>query len=58
MTLGPGESRPNRVAERYLGERTSVAGATLLFDQIDLAANVAPRAISMRSTRRPGRSRA
>ena len=41
MSLAAGAGPARRVTERYLGERTSVSGNLLVFDQIDLAANVA-----------------
>ncbi|MEO7273443.1 MAG: hypothetical protein ABIX28_18525, partial [Vicinamibacterales bacterium] len=41
MSLAPGASAPRRAADRYLGERSSISGRLLVFDQIDVAANVA-----------------
>jgi len=41
MALSPGAVGPRQIAERYLGERTSVNGDLVVFDQVDLAASVA-----------------
>ncbi len=40
MALEPGVSGPRRVTTRYLGERVAPAGALVVFDQVDVQANV------------------
>ena len=40
MALAPGAAEPRIVAERYLGDRIGVAGQTVVFDQMEIAANV------------------
>ena len=41
MAVAPDAAAPRQIAERYLGERTSVNGDLLVFDQLDITANVA-----------------
>lgn len=40
MELGPSGGPPRRIAERYFGGRTAVAGARLVVDELDLVRNV------------------
>ena len=40
MELGRAGSTPRRVADRFLGDRTSASGSVLVFDQLELESNV------------------
>ena len=40
MSLDPGTAKPREIATRYLGDRVALAGSAIVFDEIEVAAEV------------------